>query len=308
MDRSRPRSRARGRALPAPDQAAGPGGVRRLITGERPCAGEPRVSIATVVRNAARTLERTIESVLAQTFGSLEYVIIDGASTDGTTDLIRGYQDRIAYWVSEPDRGISDAFNKGVAATRGAYVGLLNGDDWMPPGQVQIAFTALERSGAAFAFGDVLYHDADGRPTHLVRGDPDYAARIAYRMPDVHHPTMLVRRSVYDAVGPFDPAYAIAMDYDWLQRAHRAGFRGVYVPGLVAHMSLAGASDRRHLAGLGEVRVIAVTYGYPRGRAWLRYGYCVAKGLGQRALGRFAPRPVYHLLRQSVNRSYRAIR
>ena len=308
MARSRPRSRARGRALPPPDQAAGPAGARRLITGERPGAGEPRVSIATVVRNAARTLERTIESVLAQTFRSLEYVIIDGASSDGTTDLIRRHQDRIAYWVSEPDRGISDAFNKGVAATRGAYVGLLNGDDWMPPGQVQIAVAALERSGAAFAFGDVLYHDLDGRPTHLVRGDPDYAARIAYRMPDVHHPTMLVRRSVYDAVGLFDPAYAIAMDYDWLQRAHRAGFRGVYVPGLVAHMSLAGASDRRHLAALGEVRTIAVTYGYPRGRAWLRYGYCVAKGLGQRTLKRCAPKPVYDLLRQTVNRSYRAIR
>lgn len=281
---------------------------RRLVSGRSPGPGEPRVSLVTVVRNGVQTIERTIRSVLEQTFDGIEYLIVDGGSSDGTLDIVRRYEARLAGWVSEPDRGISDAFNKGVAAAQGRYVGLLNADDWMEPDQIERAVAALERSRAAFVFGDLLCHEGDGRPKHRIAGDPDYRQRIRYRMPEVNHPTMLVVRTAYETVGPFDLRYTAAMDYDWLLRADRAGLRGAYAPDVLGHMALSGVSDRQHLTALREVREIAVRHGYSSARAWLRYGYAAVKGVGQRALRRTAPEWAYQAIRGRVNRSYHPAR
>jgi len=266
------------------------------------------VTIVTAVRNRAATLARTIESVLAQTYPEVEHVVIDGASSDGTVDVIRRYAERLAHWQSEPDRGISDAFNKGVAAARGDCIGLLNADDWLEVEQIERAVTALGRSGADFVFGDLLYHDAAGRALFRIRGDPHYARAIARGMPDVNHPTLLARREVYERVGAFNPALRFAMDYDWLLRAHRAGFRGAYAPQVVGHMTLAGVSDRDHVRALGEVRGIAIAHGEPAARAWPLYLYRVAKGTAQRALRRSAPAGLYEVLRRWVNPGYEPYR
>jgi glycosyltransferase involved in cell wall biosynthesis len=260
------------------------------------------------VRDRAATLSRTIESVLAQTYPEVEHVVIDGASTDGTLAVVRRYADRLAHWRSEPDRGISDAFNKGVAAARGDCIGLLNADDWLEVEQIERAVTALGRSGADFVFGDLLYHDPAGRTLFRIRGDPHYARAIDRGMPDVNHPTLLARREVYERVGGFDPALRFAMDYDWLLRAHRAGFRGAYAPEVVGHMTLAGASDRDYVRALGEVRAIAIAHGEPAARAWPLYLYRVAKGMAQRALRRSAPAGLYEALRRRVNPGYEPYR
>jgi glycosyltransferase involved in cell wall biosynthesis len=275
---------------------------------EAPTRRGVRVSIVTAVRNSATSLARTIESVLAQTWPEVEHIIIDGASSDGTLEVIRRYADRLAHWRSEPDRGISDAFNKGVAAARGDCIGLLNADDWLEPEQVERAVTALRQSGADFVFGDLLYHDASGRTLFRIRGDPHYARAIDRGMPDVNHPTLLARREVYERVGGFDLALRFAMDYDWLLRAHRAGFRGTYAPEVVGHMTLAGVSDRDYVEALGEVRDIAIAHGEPAARAWPLYLYRVAKGTAQRALRRTAPTGLYEVLRRWVNPSYEPYR
>jgi glycosyltransferase involved in cell wall biosynthesis len=269
-------------------------------------AGRPRslVSVVTVVRDRAGSLEQTMASVFSQTYGPIEYVVIDGGSTDGTVELIRHHADRLAYWVSEPDRGISHAFNKGLAVARGDYVGLVNADDWLQPDQIERAVAALEATGADFVFGDLIYHDPDGRARYRIRGDPAYAQRIGQGMPNVNHPTMLVRRRVYQRLGGFDPRYAFAMDYDWLLRAHRAGVRGALAPGVVGHMTVAGASDRDYVRALGEVRAIAIAHGEPAARAWPRFLFQVAKGAAQRGLQWAAPAGVYDRLRQRVNPSY----
>jgi glycosyltransferase involved in cell wall biosynthesis len=278
--------------------------VAHVGCSQRNTAPWPRVTIVTVVRNRAPTLARTIESVLAQTYPEVECIVIDGASTDGTVEVLRRYADRLAYWISEPDRGISDAFNKGTAVASGDFVGLLNADDWMKPEQIERAIAALDRTGADFVFGDLIYHDPAGRPLHRIRGDPHYARALARGMPDVNHPTLLARRVVYERVGGFDPALRFAMDYDWLLRAHRAGFRGTYAPDVVGHMTLAGASDRDYLRALGEVRDIAIAHGEPAARAWPLYLYRVAKGTAQRALRRSAPAGLYEVLRRWVNPGY----
>lgn len=89
-----------------------------------------KISIVTVSYNAAKTIEQTIKSVINQTYSNIEYIVIDGGSTDGTVDIIRKYEDRIAYWVSEPDGGIFDAMNKGIKVATGEVVGIINSDDW----------------------------------------------------------------------------------------------------------------------------------------------------------------------------------
>jgi len=266
--------------------------------------GKPLVSIVTAVRNGAATIERSIRSVLEQTYGPIEYIVIDGASSDGTTEIIRRYEAALAFWSSEPDRGISHAFNKGLARARGDLVGFLNADDWMEPDQIKTAIAALDRTGADFVFGDLTYHGPEGRPVHRVQGDPDYARVIDSRMPEVAHPTLLARRAIFDEIGGFDDRYRRAMDYDWLLRAHRAGFRGACAPGLVGHMSLSGRSDVDFVRALGEVRIISVGHGRPLLTAWSAYLFRVAKGGLQRLSARLLPRAAHIWLRRRVNRSY----
>src|SRR5882724_4666951 len=114
----------------------------------------PVVSVVTIVLNAGQTLQRTIASVQAQTFASIEHVLVDGGSSDDSLSIIRRMARPQDYWLSEKDRGISDAFNKGVALARGRTIVILNADDWLSPDQIERAIEVLDRSQADFVFGD----------------------------------------------------------------------------------------------------------------------------------------------------------
>src|SRR4051794_27577813 len=155
-------------AVPRP--ASQTGGRRTQQSAEADALSMPLVSVVTIVRNGARTLSRTIDSVLSQDFRDIEYIIVDGGSTDGTLELLRANQDRIALWISESDLGISDAFNKGIALSRGEIVGLLNSDDWYEPGAIHAMVEHMQKSGADIACGRLQYWEGD-RPTYLVRSD-----------------------------------------------------------------------------------------------------------------------------------------
>ncbi len=263
------------------------------------------VSLITVVLNNKSAFERAAESVFAQSFRPVEHIVIDGGSTDGTVDVIQRFADRITHWVSEPDRGISHAFNKGIAAASGHYLGFVNADDWLDPKQIEHAVHALESRGADFVFGDLAYHDTGGRLLHVIKGDQYYADRIGSRMPALNHPTMLVKRTVFDVIGGFDERYEVAMDYDWALRAHLAGFHGRYAPDVFGHMTLDGTSDRRFIQGLAEVRKIATDHGQSVIKAWPLFGYRVFKGITQRKMQRYAPSSLHRLLRGWANPDYR---
>ncbi|MBK7083568.1 MAG: glycosyltransferase [Flavobacteriales bacterium] len=118
------------------------GGLR--LRGSRRGPRKPLVNIVTVVYNGAATLERTIQSVLAQDHPAIEYIIVDGASKDGTLGIVRRYEDRIAYWVSAKDSGIYDAMNKGIALCTGEWVGMIDADDHYAEGAVTTAMRAAE--------------------------------------------------------------------------------------------------------------------------------------------------------------------
>lgn len=267
-------------------------------------AGQPAlISVVTTVRNGAATLARTIASVRAQKIAGLDYVIADAGSTDGTLDLIRAASDVVTYWQSEPDRGISDGFNKGIALSTGKYVALLNADDWLSPGQLAFGLETLERTSAEFVFGDMLYHDARGSVLHRVRGDSGYAHSIGHVMPALNHPTVIVRRAAYERCGLFDPQWRFAMDYDLLLRFHRVGLRGVHDPRMLGHMMLEGASDRNARCALREVRDISIRHGLSPRTAFLRYGFALTKGRVRRTAEALLPNAASVVLRHIFNHS-----
>lgn len=264
----------------------------------------PSLSIITTVRNGDKTLGRTMDSVRAQAYPSLEYIVVDADSTDGTLNIVRANADIVTYWQSEKDCGISDGFNKGIALARGKYVTLLNADDWLSQNQLAYGVETLEKTGADFVFGDLIYHNEDGHVTHRIRGDAQYELVIYNRMPALNHPTVIVRRSAYDRFGLFDLTLRLAMDYELLLRFHTQGCRGVYDPRIAGHMSLAGASDRFTIRSLAEVRDISIRYGTPVFVAWARFCFRAFKTHGRRILEKLLPLPLYHLARRRMNRDY----
>jgi GT2 family glycosyltransferase len=266
----------------------------------------PLVSIVTITLNMARTLERTIASVHAQSFSSVEQVLVDGGSSDGTLDVIRRMARPQDFWISEKDRGISDAFNKGVAMARGRYVLILNADDWLAPDQIAQAVGALERSAADFVFGDLIFYEGD-QALFRYRGDPEYAKSIRRRWPSVGHPTLLAKKSCFEQVGLFDPTYRNAMDYDWLLRLHCAGGRGAYCADVVAHMTHDGVSNLQFARTIDEVRRIVVSQGRNPAVATLEARFRHLKTAIAQPVKRNGM-PLYQLVRQTINPSYRPVR
>lgn len=243
----------------------------RRTRGEGRQCDDDLVTIVTVAFNSAATIERTVESVAAQTHAHTEYVIVDGGSTDATVDILRRRSDEIDLWISGRDEGIGDAFNRGIALASGRYVALVNSDDWLEPTHIERAVEALRASNADFVFGDLLVHGRDGNLEFAIRGDSNYFRVIRRRMPDLNHPTVVCRADVFERCGLFDTRYRVAMDYDWLLRGYRMGVRGCYVEGLISHMDGNGVSHRNARRGLREVREISIKHGYPAALAWLGY-------------------------------------
>jgi glycosyltransferase involved in cell wall biosynthesis len=264
------------------------------------------VSVVTVAFNAASTLGQTIASIRAQTLRPDEYIVVDGGSSDGTQDLLRASGDIVTFWISERDKGISDAMNKGIALSRGKYIALIHADDWMSQGNLRAAVETLEKTEADFVFGDLTYHGLDGVARFTVRGDAHYERSIARLMPALNHPTIVTRRSVYEQLGLFDLRWKYAMDYEFFLRAHRAGVRGVYDPRIVSHMGLGGASDRGTWRTLAEVRDISIQHGYPNTAAWMLFFFRHLKGSLRRHMESLLGRRANDWVRKLVNRNIEA--
>ncbi len=198
------------------------------------------VTIVTPSFNQARFLERTIQSVLAQDYPQIEYFVIDGGSTDGSVDIIRQYADRLAGWVSEKDRGQTDALNKGFARANGQVLAWLNSDDTYQPGAVSEAVAALQaHPEAAMVYGDGNFIDEND---HVIGKFPsaqtDYA-RLRQGYVHVCQQAAFFRADLWRKVGPLDPSFYFAMDYDlWVRLAREAPL--VYLPRLWANFRLHG--------------------------------------------------------------------
>ena len=263
------------------------------------------VSIITVVRNGFRTLSRTIDSIKAQSYPHIEYIVVDGDSTDGTLELLRQRETDIDLWISEPDHGISDAFNKGIALSSGEFVALVNADDWLEPAHISGSVQCLTRFRADFSFGNLVIHDDSGSALYSLSGDAHYTHRLRHSMPAINHPTMVCRRTLYVRNGLYDVHYRIAMDYEWLLRNHFNGAVGKYAPYLTGHMATAGVSHRNIRQSLLEVREASVSFGYPATWAFLRYHVRLLRAHARVLMERWLPHAFVDALRHFLNKSYR---
>jgi glycosyltransferase involved in cell wall biosynthesis len=193
----------------------------------------PKVSIITPSFNQAKFLRRTIESVLTQGYPNIEYIIIDGGSTDGSLEIIKSYESQLAYWESIPDQGQTDAINKGFARATGKYLAWLNSDDVYQPGAISEAAAYLENHpDVGMVYGDCLFIDAQDRRIGdfpAAQTDYDHLRRGYVHIPQQ---SSFFRTDLWRKVGPLDPSFYFAMDYDlWVRLANEAPL--VYLPGHV---------------------------------------------------------------------------
>ncbi|MFY0659608.1 MAG: glycosyltransferase [Shimia sp.] len=212
-----------GRYTTYPDQTGNrqaEGGKRLLGEVRSSSAEKPLISVITVCWNSAETIEQTIRSIQSQTYDNVEYIVVDGNSSDATLDIIRKYEDLIDYYVSEPDTGIYDAMNKGLELAQGEAILLLNSDDWYQDDAVEKLVNAWQYSGCDFVGALALYIGEDGN--NHVLPSMSYDHSVLLRMP-LRHETMLIPAALYDRIGPYDLRYPIIADFDLTIRLFQGG-------------------------------------------------------------------------------------
>lgn len=233
----------------------------------------PLISIVTVVFNAASTLEQTMLSVLNQSYPSKEYIVIDGGSTDGSVEIIQKYASQLAYWVSEPDKGIFDAMNKGIARTGGELIGIINADDWYEPEIFgEVARRYLETNKTQVIHGMMRNFQQDN--FYNITGNS--IRRLRYDM--IQHPTCFVPISIYDRFGCFDPAYQFSGDYDLIMRFVQNGVAFSFLEKVLVNFRLDGASSKPQADK--EMWKVRIKYGLvPRMEGWMQLCLIPLKGL-----------------------------
>lgn len=225
----------------------------------------PFFSTVTVAFNAAATIRRTIESVLAQRFADREYLVIDGGSTDGTQDILREHEGRLR-WISEPDGGIYDAMNKGVRLARGQWIHLLNADDaYASPEALEGIAGRLDPSRTNYA--DIEVVAANGKRW---RQSFRYSRLRMLYGAYIPHAGLVVARAQYDRIGEYDRRYRIAADHDLILRLLQHHPPN-HIPELLAVMHQGGASSRELARSASEFRDVVVAHGQPRWLAELLY-------------------------------------
>ncbi len=227
--------------LPACDGRVGDGGLRIKGYFKKSYSDKPLISIITVVFNGVSYLQETIESVINQDYDNVEYIIIDGASTDGTFDIIKKYDDKIDYWVSEPDNGIYDAMNKGISLCAGEIIGIINADDYYSNG-------ALKNVKKEFSSNiDILYSDFNFLDKEKVLTKTANHKLLDLTM-SVFHPSVFIKKRIYKKYGRFDSSFKISADYKLLHSFYKKNLVFKRVSSQLSIMRVGGLSANSNLA------------------------------------------------------------
>lgn len=224
----------------------------------------PYLSIITVCWNSEKTIARTIKSILDQEFTNYEYIIVDGASTDNTISIIKQYEPlfngRLKYH-SEPDKGIYDAFNKGINQATGKYIWLVNSDDYIEPDALQhiYNFSKNYSEGEEPIISAIMnVRDEKEEVLYKVQSSPE-KVKAAYKNNTMGtiHPATIVPKRIYDTIGLYDVNYKIIGDIDWFKRAYKANMPIAFLKEVLTNFSTGGVStasndkksikDRRYL-------------------------------------------------------------
>lgn len=232
-----------------------------------------KVSIITVVYNGAATIADTVRSVATQSYRDIEYIVVDGASTDGTLSILRGFREHITTLVSEPDRGIYDAMNKGIALATGDIIGFLNSDDmYVDDAAIADVANCFRDPGVDACYADLVYVD----PNDLNRvlrywRSREYVHGLFRNGWMPAHPTFFVRRGIYQRLGGFDLDYRLQSDFELTMRfLHVHRIRTMYLPRVLVKMRLGGVTNRslRNIIK-GNIEAYRATRKHKLGVSWL---------------------------------------
>jgi glycosyltransferase involved in cell wall biosynthesis len=201
----------------------------------------PNITVITVVRNGEKTLEQTILSVINQTYKNIEYIIIDGGSTDGTIDIIKKYEKHLAYWVSEPDKGIYDAMNKGIDKAKGELIGIINSDDWYELNTVELIvakYNSIKKDGVYYGFLKIWQDNKE----HTIRR----FHHNFFKEHMIQHPTWFVSRNVYQTYGKFGDTYKLIGDFELLHKFMKNNVDFFPLDAILSNFRVGGVSTYRN--------------------------------------------------------------
>lgn len=217
-----------------------------------------KISVITPSFNQAAYLEKTIQSVLDQNHSNLEYIIIDGGSVDGSVDIIRKYEKNLAYWVSEKDKGQSDAINKGFRKATGDIVGWINSDDYLAPGMLQrIDKEFAKDENIGIVYGDVQFIDENDDYLRLYKVPKISYEGLLRGSPDIAQPGSFYRADALKKTGLLDETLRYVMDYDlWLRLGKVAKIQ--YVPGVLAYFRIHTVSKTKSEGFAFPVEILQV--------------------------------------------------
>jgi glycosyltransferase involved in cell wall biosynthesis len=211
---------------------------------------KPTLSVITIVYNNERDIERTMLSVLSQTYQQIEYVVIDGASTDSTLDIIKRYENRIARLISEEDNGIYDAMNKGLKLATGDYVIFMNsGDEFYANNTVEKVFASADDADIYYGETEMINDQLQSLGQRRHKAPENFTWRSFNYGMSVSHQAIYVKMSLIE---PYDPKYKLSADIDWIIRAAKKAKKIVKVDGYVAKYLVGGMSKSKHRQSLAE--------------------------------------------------------
>lgn len=219
---------------------------------------KPLISIVTVCYNSEKTIKDTIESVLNQTYTNIEYIMIDGASKDSTVEIIKSYEEKakekgiIYRWISEPDKGIYDAMNKGIEMASGELIGIINSDDWYETTALASILNNYENNSIIHCNINIIYGEKITKlQPSFIRNNNKLKQTMC-----IFHPTCFISREVYNKIGLYNLNYKLSSDYDLLLRAFLSGVKFIYLDKTISNMRMLGASDINAKEALKEAMLV----------------------------------------------------
>lgn len=218
----------------------------------------PKITVITITYNSEKTLEETIKSVLSQDYKNLEYIIIDGGSKDGTLDIIKKYRDKIAVVVSEPDNGISDAFNKGIKHATGEIIGIINSDDILMPGALNVVADNYAPNVDVYS-GNVIFWDE--RIGESFSCHPEMTFDKLKLQYGVAHPSRFIRKDAYERFGRYDERFRYNMDIDLLCRFYKKGASFHYIDRDLTMFRMGGTTSNSIFKKKNDYRLFVQNYG-----------------------------------------------
>lgn len=215
----------------------------------------PLVSIITVTFNSEKTIKDTIESVLEQNYKNIEYIIIDGKSTDKTLEIVKSYESQFGgrlYYISEPDNGIYHAMNKGIKKAKGELIGIINSDDWYEEDAVENAVSAYNSNVNAVIYGILRMYKND--KLYFLKSYTHHF--LSEQM--IQHPTCFVPKKIYERYGMFDESFKVSADFEFMNRIKSKNVNFIQLEKVMANFRMGGISSNN----IGPKESLEIMYDY----------------------------------------------